>query len=190
MDCALIQPPSCVNNVAMTRATSSGSPSDAKQIHRHQLTGLLRCDYSSYPGPDMLLELGGKRSSLLAHQTPLYSDYSRLNWCPDLLNHYKLMAARSRSRGSYRSGSLALLKFFQYAISHTCTCYFFRVRFEDISSAIPSCQYAPNCLLNAICRIGVLKAISQHHGNGKDCCQWICNIFTGNFGGRTMSWLI
>jgi len=24
----------------------------------------------------------------LAHQTPLYSDYFRLNWCPGLLNHY------------------------------------------------------------------------------------------------------
>ncbi|WP_221291993.1 MULTISPECIES: hypothetical protein, partial [unclassified Janthinobacterium] len=31
----------------------------------------------------------GKRTSLLAHQTPLHGEHSRLNQCPGTLNHYK-----------------------------------------------------------------------------------------------------
>ncbi|WP_217638343.1 hypothetical protein, partial [Duganella sp. OV510] len=30
----------------------------------------------------------GKCTSLLAHQTPLHGEHSRLNWCPGTLNHY------------------------------------------------------------------------------------------------------
>ncbi|MCA8292030.1 hypothetical protein LGN16_34435, partial [Burkholderia vietnamiensis] len=41
----------------------------------------------------LLFELWGKRTSLLAHQTPLHSDHSRLNQCPDSLDHYKLTKA-------------------------------------------------------------------------------------------------
>ncbi|MGK5071042.1 hypothetical protein ACQ4WR_26950, partial [Janthinobacterium sp. RT4P48] len=36
----------------------------------------------------LLLELRGKCTSLLAHQTPLHGEHSRLNWCPGTLNHY------------------------------------------------------------------------------------------------------
>ncbi|WP_290441265.1 group II intron maturase-specific domain-containing protein, partial [Burkholderia cenocepacia] len=36
----------------------------------------------------LLFELRGKRTSLLAHQTPLHGDHSRLNQCPDSLDHY------------------------------------------------------------------------------------------------------
>ena len=42
-----------------------------------------------YQGGCLSFELGGKRTSLLAHQTPLYGDYSRLNGCPGSLSHYK-----------------------------------------------------------------------------------------------------
>ncbi|MFJ2988662.1 hypothetical protein ACIPF8_12405, partial [Collimonas sp. NPDC087041] len=30
-----------------------------------------------------------KRTSFLAHQTPLLGEYSRLKWCPASLDHYK-----------------------------------------------------------------------------------------------------
>lgn len=36
----------------------------------------------------LLFELWGKRTSLLADQTPLHGDHSRLNQCLDSLDHY------------------------------------------------------------------------------------------------------
>ncbi|PRG59025.1 H-NS histone [Burkholderia multivorans] len=41
----------------------------------------------------LLFELRGKRTSLLAHQTPLHGDHSRLNQCPDSLDHYSGIVA-------------------------------------------------------------------------------------------------
>lgn len=45
------------------------------------------------------LELGGKRTTLPAHQTPLHGGYSRLNWCPGRLDNYTL--ERSCKRDHY-----------------------------------------------------------------------------------------
>ena len=41
-----------------------------------------------YQACRLLFELRGKRTSLLAHQTPLHGEHSRLNWCLGTLSHY------------------------------------------------------------------------------------------------------
>ncbi|MBN3851376.1 hypothetical protein G3N58_31845, partial [Paraburkholderia sp. Ac-20342] len=38
----------------------------------------------------LLFELGGKRTTLLRHQTPLHGEHSRLNQCLVSLDHYRL----------------------------------------------------------------------------------------------------
>ncbi|MCC7716733.1 hypothetical protein [Janthinobacterium lividum] len=46
----------------------------------------------------LLFEFRGKRTSLLAHQTPLCGEHSRLNQCPGTLNHYKDVIATPVTR--------------------------------------------------------------------------------------------
>ena len=42
------------------------------------------------PASGFALELGRKGTALLGHQTPLYGEHSRLNGCPEALDHYIL----------------------------------------------------------------------------------------------------
>jgi hypothetical protein len=42
-----------------------------------------------------------KHFSLFVHQTPVYCEYSRLNWCPDLLDHYNCVAGNVEPVGDF-----------------------------------------------------------------------------------------
>lgn len=53
-----------------------------------------------YQACHLLFELRGKRTSLLAHQTPLHGEHSRLNQCLGTLNHYTIRLRQPRAPAS------------------------------------------------------------------------------------------
>ncbi|WP_226941555.1 hypothetical protein, partial [Janthinobacterium violaceinigrum] len=63
----------------------------------------------------LLFELRGKRASLLAHQTPLHGEHSRLNQCPGTLNHYRgqvdlaqsILPANEQTKSNHQTAKIA-----------------------------------------------------------------------------------
>ncbi|BFN27141.1 hypothetical protein PsSCT_19030 [Pseudomonas sp. SCT] len=61
-------------------------------------------------GSSLAFELGGKRTSLLAHRTPLDGEDFRLNRCPGSVDHYKLSAPENAWRSTFNYNFLKPLE--------------------------------------------------------------------------------
>lgn len=77
-----------------------------------------------------MFELRGKRTSLLAHQTPLHGEHSRLNLYPGTLNHYISEGVETRSE-------LSVLV--DYGIDLYQGYYFAKPLFEGLPKVEVSC---------------------------------------------------
>jgi hypothetical protein len=65
-------------------------------------------------GRSLSFELGGRSTSPLAHQTPIYRRDFRLDQCPGSVDHYKALFRTSEETSA--AASFALLRSFSYLL--------------------------------------------------------------------------
>src|SRR5690606_21439524 len=87
------------------------NPSAQSGIHHTQRTARLDVAVALIQNQSRSLsfELGGKSTSLLAHQTPLYRRDFRLNRCPGSVDHYRSSRRAPRRQGNKKTCKSARL---------------------------------------------------------------------------------